>query len=790
MKKSFKRVNYSILIFLTWMTFSIAILEGQESRIIKGVVLEEGSEHPVQFATVALYGSLGNNLLKGTLSNENGSFELKTDSTGKMTIRISFMGYKPWSMEIKPGSPSDMTLPPIYLKQESYELSEAIVVADRIKARKSFDKTTYYINKKIQEVSTNGYDLLKYIPGIQVDFLNNVKLEGSSDILILVDGKERDKGFLNQIDAREVDRVEIVNTPGARYDANVKGVVNVLMKKDKITGLSGNFLIDLPTCKNALYLFPSMNLNFGFKRINIYYSHYAEIRYFDLMESSDIKYYDNGSIARQFTDIQYLRQKNREQRINYGFDFFMNDKNIMNFYAFYDPYRNETDGTVFQYDSKLDKESWKAERNESDKNTPTYYSLYFKHLFNKEGSELSIDMNYYNYKRGNTVRYDIENPDSNLADVVINTMKPEQNTYGLKMDYSTPLDERFRIDAGVKLRLTSMNDQTSGFSDYYNNILSGYGIVTFLMSKLTINGGLRVEYSSTGLSGSFDKEDIVFLPNTVINFQPGKKQNLKLSYSRKVIQPYIYQLNPAVYYDDPNNLHSGNVNLRPELHENLSFDYSVSPGNQFISAQLFYSTGNNTIGSLVFTETPFLLESRINNMGRIDYFGVKLTNALKISKVISTNIYTKIYSLKTKPGKSASEKLIMPMKRVCLDMSLSSVFSFNHGFAASVSLQYSSPRYEIQNKTFNELLYFIQLEKTFRNNLKVGLSCAPLFAKEYTYRGLESEGSGFKLYSEGNVLLPGVPLGLRISYKFGSGKKIKKIERSNELIENKVRVGM
>ena len=119
------------------------------------------------------------------------------------------------------------------------------------------------MNKKMYDASDNGIDMLSYIPGIQVDIMKNISLEGSQHIVILVDGKERDRNFLSQLNAGQIDKVEIINTPGSKYDADVTGVINIILKKDKATGIDGHIHLEVPTSESEIYVFPDYSFNYS-----------------------------------------------------------------------------------------------------------------------------------------------------------------------------------------------------------------------------------------------------------------------------------------------------------------------------------------------------------------------------------------------------------------------------------------------------------------------------------------------------------------------------------------------
>lgn len=784
----YKKRGAKVIWMLIWILICFTKVAGQDFHIVKGAIIDGENSQAISYATVALYALDDSTLITGTLSHDDGSFELQFEQSVPCILKINYVGYKPWSLVIRQDDSVNWDALTVYMQSATIELDEAVVVSERAKAEKSFDKTTFFTNKKMLDASNTGIDILKYIPGVQVDWMQNVKLEGSSNILILVDGKEHDKNFLLQLNAKQIDKIEIINTPGANFDGSATGVINIVSKKNKNTGVSGNIVLDIPLRKSELYLFPLMNLSLGLKKINLYGAYNGDIRYFDLIENSTLSHFAGNQLTRELATWQYLRQQNWEHNFSYGFDYFMNENNIFNFYASHRVYSNETDGQVIQFDN--DNVYWSADREEIDMNHSGYYSMYYKHLFGKEGHEISMDINYYHYKRENRVQYQNNQVNDSIRDDALNTLAPKQHSYGFKIDYTTPIWENLKIDAGLKLGLITMDDRLAENFNYHDHLISVYGTITYSKAKTTGHTGLRVERSLSGIDGSFDHNRFEWLPNAVINYQLSQKQNLKLSYSRRITRPYIYQLNPTVYVDDPFSLHSGNEHLIPELHDNLALDYSVLLGRNYLSSQLFYKTLRNSISNLSFLNDTAILESRFNNLGAISTYGIQFTTALKLSPTIDVNGFFKFFGENTAPNDLANEYHVESQENTGFEFGVSSAFSFKYDITASIAMQYSSPRIAIQNKTYNDLIYFISVDKAIKKNFKFGISLAPLFVKKFTYRGLETAGMGFKLESTGNIQLPNVPIGFKISYQLTSGEKNKKIERTKDIIDNKVKTGM
>jgi len=167
----------------------------------------------VPFANVALIKVTDSTLLDGTMADENGEFKMSPVPMGKYKLVAMVIGYKPYTECIDVVS-KDVTYAGIILLQDTaIVLKEAVISTDRLKAKSERDKTVFFMTKKMLDASNTGTDVLKLIPGIQVDLMQNISLEGSQNILIFVDGKERDRSFISQLNPRQIDNVEIISIP-------------------------------------------------------------------------------------------------------------------------------------------------------------------------------------------------------------------------------------------------------------------------------------------------------------------------------------------------------------------------------------------------------------------------------------------------------------------------------------------------------------------------------------------------------------------------------------------------
>jgi hypothetical protein len=777
-----------ILIFAVSTIFTALQGQGQQKQFIKGQLKDQVNNQPVAYATVALRRLSDSTLITGTATNQDGEFSLESVADGRYCLIISAIGYNRVSKNID--LTNNYNTGTILLQEKSVTLGEIVVVGERMKAKTEPDKTTYFVNKKMYDASDNGVDILNYIPGVQVDIMKNISLEGSQHIIILVDGKERDRNFLSQLNASQIDKVEVINTPGSRYDAGVTGVINIILRKDKESGINGHIHLDVPTSESEIYAFPDYSFNYSFNKLNLYTSYNGEFSYFDIIGSSNRNFWDSRGATEIISD-QFVRQKDWSHRFHYGFDYMLNEKNQINFYAFYNPYSNELNGNV---DLKVSGDEvgqhWSALKQDADINHSAFYSLYYKHIFNKPGREIAFDLSYFNFKAVNSTTYiSTDSMPDNYSLKQVNTVKPEQNSVSFKIDYTSPITEKLKFDAGIKAKSQLLQDRQSDGFKYDESIFALYGTITYNFSKYTLSTGLRAEESTSRLTNGFNNNVFALLPNATINYKLTPKQNIKLSYSRTVNRPNIYELNPYTSIDDPYTVESGNPDLKPEFRQNLSIDYSNSIGNNFISLQLFYKERTDAINHYTFISDTGIFETRIANLGNIHEYGIQMEGALKLHKAIAINPYFKLFNICTTGNNLAKQYDINNRQRIAFESGLSAIVTFKYDIVASFRFQYTSPEIDIQSLSFSDALYFISLEKTFNQKFKVGITSALPFSKSFTYQGTEIKGEDFYSHSQGNLRLSVVPVWLKFTYQFNSGKVVHKINRTKEDIDNMPKKG-
>ncbi len=768
--------------------FSPAPLWAQMQQTqITGKILNAGTGQTIPFANIALYNETGTVQVTGTSSNLEGEFSIGGLDSGHYQLWISALGYDRLEKQVVVKTGSLLMLDSILLTAREIQLEEVLVEADRVKALESNGVTTYLVNQSMVDASNNGTDILRIIPGVHVDFRQEISLYGSRDILILVDGVERDRQFIQQLQAGQIDKVEVIANPPAIYNSNVTGVLNIQLVKKTQRGLDGHIYLEIPTSLSEVYSFPTYSLHYSIDRLNIFTSYNGELSYFNIQESQSRKIFHETGM-REITTTQFVKQENWSHRYHYGFDYFINDRNQMNFYGFHNPYAQEHSGHVVMETSGFDTDHWVAKKTDDDRNLTNYYSLYYKHFFNETpGHELTCEANYQDLRADNSIRY--VNEDNNHSRD--NMTKPRQQSYGFKLDYQLPIYEPLRLNAGIQSRKQQMKDLNRETFTYTNRVMSAYGSFSYSTPLLDARAGIRYETSSSGNANNREPGNSVsaLLPEANLQIKLPSARNIHISYRQSVGYPHIYQLSPMVSVHDPYSKHSGNPDLRPVFRQLAGLGYSKRFENNYISTRLFYSLNSDVINYLTFINEDRLFETRTMNLGDIHRYGIQLTGALRITKTVHFNPYISVFNIHTKPNSMAQNMNIVSRRQAGLDAGFSLFATFRHEITASAMFQYASTANNIQDNTYSDALYVLSCNKAFSRGLTIGIMSTVPLTGRFIYQGSAIDSTDFYSRSEGHIQISMMPLFITLKYRVSAGAGRSKINRSVEDIEQLPRRG-
>lgn len=780
----FHHCSLGLLIVLQLISIN---LPAQGTSTIYGKIYGAKNNEPVPFATIRFIEVSDTALhqLKGIISDENGSFTIDHIQNGKYKLQISSVGFKKAIKTVEIVSSGIIDAGTIILQDSSLLITEAVITADRIKGKSENGKTIYYVNSKLLSASGSSPELLRHIPGVQVDLKHNISMDGSPGILLFVDGKERDRSYVSQLNPSQIDRIEVVNTPPSNYDGDASGVINIVLKEEKEVGINGHLFSELPSSNSVVYIFPTYSLNCSYNKINLYTSYNGEVNYEDIDEITNRQIPENSSFT-DLSSIQQVRQKNLSHKFHYGIDYHLSKRDILNFYGFYRHYSYEQDGNVVVKSSENTANNWEAQKEETDLNRNNFNSLYYKHLFDDKGCEIAIDISYASNRSENEVTYNNHLRDGTL--IYTNTENPKQRTSSVKIDFSTPSAKKIKWSTGAKMKINEMKDNTTDAFSYTEQTNALYGALNYKRTKFDLNIGVRVENAKTEINNSQNNSSNLLLPYAAFHYKVNEYNDLYLSFRSSVRRPSVYLLNRYTYTDNPYTIRQGNPLLIPERKCRLQCEHSIRFKSNYISSRLFYETVNDAINKLSYINDRNLFVTQTQNLGSIHQYGLQLSGALKMG-MLTINSSFRLYNQSTRGNSLAKQYEIENKNNRVMESGISTILSFSNDFALSVIFQYATAKENIQDNTYSEALYFISLDKTFQKKLKAGIVSALPFAKNFIYQGSAIHSPNFSSTYTGNLKLPTIPLMFRLSYQFGTGLNRANIKREKENVDTRPKQG-
>ena len=615
---------------LTALTLLISISiyaqrpQNQEPVTISGYIYEEGSNIPLEYATVAFIDKDGN-IVTGGISDAKGRYKIDVPA-GLYTVQFEFISFKtkrlPNQNLIKNTELPDMTL-----ALDAASLDEVVVRAETTEVQIRLDKKIYNIGKDLTTSGATVSDALNNVPSVNVDVEGAISLRGNENVRILINGKPSAiAGFgstdaLRQLPAEAIDRVEVITSPSARYDAEgTAGILNIILRKEKTLGLNGSFTANygVPLSSGL-----SGNINLRTDKFNIFNT--TGIRYDN---SPGNAYFENRYFSTSNNPlIIENRDYNRLRRgfnTNLGIEYFLTENSSITATGFYRLGDNKTTTTnetdEFNAQNMLDVSRTRIE-NENEDDDSYQFSLNYINKFNDDGHELKIDLQYENDSE--TEKSFIEESNTFPSTVILPsefiTAIEDQNEYLAQADYVLPIGENAQFEAGFRgnyketitdyelleeVETTGLyvrNDSISNIFTYNENVNALYSQYGNKFGKFSFLLGLRME--NTQLKGevaadvqsipgdvdlNFDKNYTGLFPTVNLIYELGERESLTLGYNRRINRPRGYFINPFPSRSSEANIFQGNPDLDPAYASAFDLGYLRRWDKLTLTSSIYY----------------------------------------------------------------------------------------------------------------------------------------------------------------------------------------------------------
>ncbi|MEX2591406.1 MAG: outer membrane beta-barrel family protein [Anditalea sp.] len=605
MKNFYHPFYLSIKAFLLLALFSFAWVEvsAQSGRNanVKGKIVDSSSSLPLSFASVAIYESQEKKLIDGNITDEEGVFSIDLPF-GSYYALIEFMGYDALETATFELSREDRShdLGAIKIEPSTANLEEVVVQGQKNRMELSLDKRIFNVGQDLANAGGSASDVLMNLPSVSVDPEGNVRLRGSDNVRILIDGKPsglvsfKGSSGLQQLPASMIETVEVITNPSARYEAEgMAGVINIVLKKENNQGFNGSFEVIAGDPTN---LGLSANLNYRRNKINWFINYGVAHR----------KLPNRGSLYQEVygEDTTFiLRQANKgvvtslNNNVRAGLDYYFNEKSILT--GSYLLRRSDAHRILdIRYEDYLftdnNLEGYSTRRQVEDEKEPhSEANLSYKRSFEQKGHEFTAGITYLDYWENSEQVYTqsffqpdgTEEPAKSVVQMALNDEFERQWLF--QVDYTKPIGEEGNFETGLRSSFRNMENDFvvseqnetgdfipfRGMEDiflYQENIHAIYGILGNKSNKFSYQGGLRAELTDVTTTlvkaNEINPRDYInFFPSAHLTYSFTPENAFQLSYSRRVRRPFYNDLSPFVTFSDARNFFSGNPDLEPEF---------------------------------------------------------------------------------------------------------------------------------------------------------------------------------------------------------------------------------
>lgn len=668
MKASFKAITLTMSMLVTALT-SFA----QNAPKVAGQITQSGNK-PVEFATVTLLKAKDSSLVKGAIADIDGKYEFEQVKQGKYLVAAVSVGmtkrYSP-AFEV---AASSIKVPAVTLEAASKTLKGVDVTARRPFVEQKADKMVVNVESSITASGGSAMEVLEKSPTVTVDKDGNISMKGKSGVQIMIDGKPTNMSsqdvaeLLKSMPATNVDQIELIANPSAKYDAaGNAGIINLKLKKNTSYGTNGNVTVGAgygfwPRWNGAL------NLNHRNEKFNIYgsgnYSHREQQQdlslYRSLTEKNQLSVYDQ---------VNNMHTKSNYKAGKIGADYFISkghtigvmadlsggDRNIPSF-------ATTRIGNGKQVDSIL-----KTNTNDAKTWNRNAFNLNYRGILDTTGKELNIDLDYAKNKDAqHATIYAVSRDGAEKGFLGSDTSRNNQpssiDIKTAKIDYIHPLKNQAKFEAGVKVSFVKtdndarfdslrmgnwvLDENRSNHFIYKENVNAAYINFNKQFRKVNVQVGLRGEQTHiTGTSVSMKNQEQMevkndstyfnLFPSMALTYKLNKDNTLGLTYSRRIQRPSYEDLNPFEFYLDRYTKESGNPNLKPQYSNNFEITHTFK---DFLITSVGYSHTKDLMTQILESDVDkstgdtSILRYKYLNVAKADNFNLNVTVPMPITK--------------------------------------------------------------------------------------------------------------------------------------------------------------
>ncbi|HOZ86470.1 MAG TPA: outer membrane beta-barrel protein [Bacteroidia bacterium] len=710
------------LLFCIASAFSSIVLSQNAVGKITGNTCNKDKK-PTGFLNVVLYRSNDSSLVKVVLSDDNGFFEFEPVAPDTYFIKISGIGIEPYASDLFSISAEKylVDFTDIILMPGSKGLDEVIISADKQFIERKLDRLVVNVENSIVSAGNNVLEVLQRAPGVVVNEESGINMKGKSGVLVMIDGKPNPlsgpelMSYLKSIPASNVQSIELISNPSAKYDAaGNAGIINIKFKKDKRQGFNGSATASYG---QGIYPKPACSASFNLreKAWNFFgsysYSQPVNFTYFYINR----KFFDqNHYLASTFEQTSYTRQPFSAHNTRLGVDFFAGKKTVIGIMVNGNWNEGKRDGTTnANVRNNLGSLNYTTRTGIllNEKRFIGFGNVNLKHTFDSTGRELTadIDLGSFAAKTFQDVRNTNFSPDgTTLTDARLATnQKGDILVRSFKADYVHPITGKDKLEFGIKSGFVTSNNEVKFFNVineknildtsrsnhfiYDENINAAYFSYAKELTKWDLQCGLRMEHTNTKgeqlRSGeTFSRNYISLFPNVVVNRKFTDESALSLSYARRIDRPSYRQLNPFKVFVDSYTYVVGDPALKPVMTNICEVNYTFK--GKYITTVSYTNSKQSITDIFVQDDISKISYQTPANIRDFEQYNIGLYIPFKIKKLmkstISGSVYRNIYASPLQGGN-------LQQSFNSWDLNINNVFTLgNKGWSAELNGFYQS----------------------------------------------------------------------------------------------------
>ena len=675
--------NVTLILFL--MFASAVEVEAQTFKAtISGLLKDGKSKNIIPYANVVVKNKSDQKFITGTITDEEGRFKLTDIASGTYTIAFSSVGHLNKTQEITIGTLNAfLDLGEIILTEDSKSLNEITVTAKNTEGLSDkMDKKTFTLSNNVSQAGGSVLQAMQNLPGVTIQD-GKIQLRGNDKVAVLVDGRQNAMtGFgtqtgLDNIPASAIERIEIINNPSAKYDANGNaGIINIIYKKNKQEGFNGK--IGLTTGLGALWvrqenlptirpqyqatpkINPSVSLNYRKNKLNTFLQ--GDWLYTQTLNRNEFA-------TRTYTDGTVINQQVKRNRtttyttVKTGIDWNPDEQNSFTISAYFNREKILDRGDIPYFNANFAQRLrlWQFLEDEV-KYTATGSAIY-QHKFKQPGHLLNAGFNYTWHREDEKYFFTNIMPTFTGEDAF--KLLSDEHVADFNLDYIKPLKQG-RIETGIKFRrrtiptnmeffpgLNSPIDvNAGGWADYKETIPAVYANYVLENNHFELEAGLRFEYvkvqydvnpnHNTYQSDGYDYARP--FPNLRLAYKIDSQNKLSVFFNRRVDRPNEVDIRIFPKYDEPELLKVGNPTLRPQFTNTFELGHRLNWTKGNVYTAVYHKVIDATITRIA-TAVPgsTILYNIFQNAGRSYNTGAELVLQQELANWFSFNTSIAVY---------------------------------------------------------------------------------------------------------------------------------------------------